>query len=83
MEIIRSIVEDRREQKAKEKVVFLEETENLKIVINTFLWSNLPESATLGDADDLACALLFIIEDMQQGKKLADILKDRAPRATD
>ena len=47
--------------------------EYLKTSINEFLWSNLPGAISLEDADDLACALLSVIEQLYDGTSLEDI----------
>jgi hypothetical protein len=38
-------------------------TENLKIEINNLLWTRLPESTTIGQAEKMATAMFRMIED--------------------
>lgn len=59
-----------RRLKALDEMV---EPDDLKVRINEFLWGHLPESTTLGDADDLACAIYVIIGKLRFGKTIQEI----------
>lgn len=50
-----------------------EETEELKVEINTFVWTHAPRSMSLGDADDLALALYSLFGQLHEGKTLKEI----------
>jgi len=43
--------------------------DDLKVTINTILWSNLPPDTTLEEADKIACELYFKIQEMWEEVK--------------